>query len=88
MMIEIPTMDWANIVGLLGSGLMVVAYAYSNIAKELNFLWFNLLNLVGSLLLIASLTIHFNLASMALEIIWAVIAVIGLANTIRKGKTR
>ncbi|MBV2150646.1 hypothetical protein KRZ98_20800 [Sphingobium sp. AS12] len=81
-------MDWANIVGLLGSGLMVVAYAYSNIAKELNFLWFNLLNLVGSLLLIASLTIHFNLASMALEIIWAVIAVIGLANTIRKGKTR
>lgn len=82
------TLDWANIVGLLGSGLMVVAYAYSNIAKEMNFLWFNLLNLVGSLLLIASLTIHFNLASMALEIIWAAIAVIGLANTIRKGKAR
>lgn len=82
------TLDWANIVGLLGSGLMVVAYAYSNIAKELNFLWFNLLNLVGSLLLIASLTIHFNLASMALEIVWAAIAVIGLANTIRKGKAR
>lgn len=82
------TLDWANIIGLLGSGLMVVAYAYSNIAKELNFLWFNLLNLVGSLLLIASLTIHFNLASMALEIVWAVIAVIGLANTLRKGKAR
>ena len=81
-------MDWANIVGLLGSGLMVVAYAYSNIARELNFLWFNLLNLVGSLLLIASLTIHFNLASMALEIVWAEIAVIGLANTIRKGRAR
>lgn len=81
-------MDWANIVGLLGSGLMVVAYAYSNIARELNFLWFNLLNLVGSLLLIASLTIHFNLASMALEIVWAAIAVIGLANTIRKGNAR
>ena len=82
------TLDWANIVGLLGSGLMVVAYAYSNIAKEMNFLWFNLLNLVGSLLLIASLTIHFNMASMALEIVWAAIAVIGLANTIRKGKAR
>ena len=51
-------------------------------------MWFNLLNLVGSLLLIASLTIHFNLASMALEIVWAAIAVIGLANTIRKGKAR
>ena len=82
------TMDWANIVGLLGSGLMVVAYAYSNIARELNFLGFNLLNLVGSLLLIASLTIHFNLASMALEIVWSAIAVIGLANTIRKGNAR
>lgn len=78
--------DWANVVGLLGSALMVAAYAYSNIARQLNFLVFNLLNLVGSLLLIWSLTVHFNLASMALEIIWAVIALLGLGNALRTKK--
>jgi len=72
------TSTLANIVGLIGSGLMVVAYAYSNMAKTIDFLTFNLLNLIGSLLLIASLTVHFNMASMALEIVWALIAVLGL----------
>jgi len=72
------TSTLANIVGLIGSGLMVVAYAYSNMAKTIDFLTFNLLNLIGSVLLIASLTVHFNMASMALEIVWALIAVLGL----------
>ena len=78
------TIDLANVVGLIGSALMVVAYAYSNMAKSLNFVFFNLLNLVGSLLLIWSLTEHFNLASMLLEIVWAAIALLGLGNAIRK----
>jgi hypothetical protein len=69
---------------LFGSGLMVVAYAYSNMAKSLNFVIFNLLNLAGSLLLIWSLTVHFNLASMALEIVWAAIALLGLGNSVRR----
>ncbi|MES2156510.1 MAG: hypothetical protein V4512_01775 [Pseudomonadota bacterium] len=77
------TFDLANIVGLAGSAMMVVAYAYSNIAKTMNFVLFNLLNLVGSLLLIWSLTVHFNLASMALEIVWTLIALLGLAKAIR-----
>lgn len=77
------TFDLANIVGLAGSAMMVVAYAYSNVAKTMNFVLFNLLNLVGSLLLIWSLTVHFNLASMALEIVWTLIALLGLAKAIR-----
>lgn len=80
------TLDLASIVGLIGSGLMVIAYAYSNMAKVLNFILFNLLNLVGALLLICSLMVHFNVASMALEVVWAFIALIGLAKTLRKGK--
>lgn len=75
------TFDWANIIGLIGSALMVVAYAYSNIARAMNFTLFNLLNLIGSLLLIGSLTVHFNIASMALEVVWALIAILGLAKT-------
>ena len=78
------TFDLATIIGLLGSAMMVIAYAYSNMAKQLNFLWFNLLNLVGSLLLIASLTVHYNMASMALEIVWAFIALFGLIQVFRR----
>lgn len=77
------TFDLANIVGLAGSAMMVVAYAYSNMARTMNFVLFNLLNLVGSLLLIWSLTVHFNLASMALEIVWTLIALLGLAKAFR-----
>lgn len=77
-----PTL--ANIIGMIGSGLMVIAYAYSNLAKTINFVAFNLLNLVGSLLLIASLTVHFNMASMALEIVWAAIALVGLVAALRR----
>jgi len=80
------TFDFANIIGLLGSGLMLIAYAYSNMAKALDFTLFNLLNLVGALLLIYSLTVHFNVASMVLEVVWALIALIGLAKALRKGK--
>ena len=78
------TFDWANIIGLAGSAMMVVAYAYSNIAKQINFVFFNLLNLVGSLLLIWSLTVHFNLASMALEIVWTLIALLGLVKAMKR----
>jgi hypothetical protein len=79
-------LDFASTIGLIGSGLMVIAYAYSNMANALNFILFNLLNLIGALLLLYSLTVHFNVASFALEVVWAVIAIIGLARALRKGK--
>ncbi|WP_294392186.1 hypothetical protein [uncultured Sphingomonas sp.] len=77
------TFDLPNIVGLIGSALMVVAFAYSNIARPMNLVFFNLLNLVGSALLIGSLSVHFNLASMALEVVWAIIALLGLVKAVR-----
>lgn len=82
------TLDFANVIGMIGSGLMVIAYAYSNMAKVLNFTLFNLLNLAGSLLLIYSLTVHFNVASMALEIVWALIALASLGKALMKGKAQ
>lgn len=48
---------------------MVGAYAYSNLARSLNFMLFNLLNLVGSGLMVLSLSVHFNLSAMMLEIV-------------------
>ncbi len=68
----------ANIVGLMGSAVLVFGYAYSNIAKPVNFVLFNAANLVGAVLLGASLLVHWNLASFLLEIVWGGIALFGL----------
>jgi len=73
--------DLANLVGVVGSVLMIAAYAYSNLAARIDFRLFNALNLLGSLLLVLSLMVHFNLASMLLEVIWALIAAFGLVRT-------
>ncbi|WP_116089509.1 CBU_0592 family membrane protein [Sphingomonas crusticola] len=74
--------DLANIIGLIGSAIMVVAFAYSNLAKSMNLVLFNLLNLVGAVMLGGSLMVHFNLASLALEIVWAAIALFGLVKAL------
>lgn len=76
------TLDFANIIGLVGSALMIAAFAYSNIAARMDLVLFNLLNLMGSVMLGASLMIHFNMASLILEIVWAVIALFGLAKAL------
>jgi len=76
--------DLADVVGLAGGAMMVAAFAYSNLAKALNLVVFNLLNLIGAILLIASLAVHFNLASMVLEIVWAAIALLGLVRAFSK----
>ncbi|WP_328598116.1 CBU_0592 family membrane protein [Croceibacterium salegens] len=72
--------DLANLAGLLGAGLIVVAYAY-NTAKgeQTNPFVQHGLNFVGASLLIASLLVHTNLPSLLLEGIWACVAVWGLA---------
>lgn len=79
-------LDLANIVGLIGSALFVIAFAYSNLAQSMNFVLFNVLNLIGAFLLLYSLSVHFNLAAAVLEIAWAIIALLGLLRALRKGR--
>jgi hypothetical protein len=80
------TLDLANIVGLIGSALFVIAFAYSNIVRSMNFVLFNALNLIGAMLLLYSLSVHFNLAAAVLEVAWAVIALFGLVRALRQGR--
>jgi len=80
------TLDLANVVGLMGSALFVIAFAYSNLARSMNFVLFNALNLVGAILLLYSLSVHFNLAAAVLEVCWAAIALFGLLRALRRGK--
>ena len=78
------TFDWANLVGLLGSALFVGAFAYANAAARLNKLAFNIANLLGAVLLLISLSVHFNLAAFVLELAWAAIALWGIVRALRQ----
>lgn len=73
----------ANVIGILGSILIVSAYAYNVYAKAVDPFVYNGTNLLGALLLTLSLMVHFNLASLLLEIVWIVIAVGGLLKAYR-----
>ena len=74
----------ADVVGLIGSALFIGAFAYANIAKTLNKVWFNLANLAGAILLLLSLWVHFNLAAFVLEAAWAAIALFGIVAALRE----
>ena len=82
------TFDWANLVGLIGSAIFIAAFSYANAAKRLNKLWFNAANLIGALLLLWSLSVHFNLAAFVLEAAWGLIALAGLIAALRARRSR
>ena len=68
----------ADIIGLVGSALFIAGFAYANIVPDLDRRWFNAVNLAGSILLLVSLSVHFNLAAVVLESAWGLIALAGL----------
>ena len=72
----------ADIIGFIGSFCIVAAFAYSNMAKAMNLLLFNVVNFVGAALLAISLTVNYNLPTMVLEIVWMVIALFGIAKAL------
>ena len=73
----------ADLVGLMGSAIFIAAFAYANFAKRFDKLWFNLANLIGAALLLASLWVNFNLAAFVLEVAWGLIAALGIATALR-----
>lgn len=74
----------ANIIGFVGSGLIVAAYLYLTLTKAMNPFVYNGLNLAGAALLLISLTVHYNLPTIILEIVWITVALIGLAKAWRE----
>lgn len=73
----------ADIIGICGSVLFISAFLYANIAPAMNKILFNIFNLIGAILLLISLSVHFNLAAFILEAAWAVIAMFGLISALR-----
>jgi hypothetical protein len=80
----LPVAGWvADIVGMVGTALIVGAYAYLTFGKTVRPIAYNLMNLVGALLLALSLLVHWNLASFILELVWIAVALAGIAKALR-----
>lgn len=72
----------ADIIGICGSVLFIIGFAYANLAKAMDQLLFNALNLGGAALLLISLSVHFNLAAVVLEVAWGAIALAGVVRAL------
>lgn len=74
----------ANIIGITGSVLFMGAFVYANPVEQIDKLLFNAVNLVGAVLLLISLSVHFNLAAVVLESAWALIALSGIVKALQE----
>lgn len=74
----------ANILGMIGVVLVLWTYLLLQIGKlQAQSFAYSFWNLVGSLLIITSIWVHFNLASMVIEVAWALISLYGLIKSIK-----
>lgn len=72
-------MDIFQFIGFVGMCFIVGAYMLLQLGKtDANSLIFQSINLIGAVLLIISLLVHFNLGSFLIEVFWIVITLIGM----------
>lgn len=78
-------MDIFQIIGFIG--MLFVVYAYfllqAHTIKHTS-LKYQILNLVGAILLIVSLLVHFNLGSFLIEVFWIGITIYGIVKNRRE----
>lgn len=66
-------------IGLLGTVMVVLAYSLLQLERtDPKGLTYNVINLVGAILLLLSLCFNFNLASFVIEVFWIGASMIGL----------
>lgn len=76
-------LDIYTLVGFLGMGCIIAAYAYMTAKADPNPFVLHGTNLAGAALLTVSLLVHTNLPSLVLEGFWAAIAIYGLVKAMR-----
>ena len=81
-------LDWASMVGFVGTACIIGAYAYLTYKGEPNPFILHGTNLTGAALLTVSLVVHTNWPSLVLEGFWAAIAIWGLAKALKTRRTK
>lgn len=68
-----------DIIGIIGVSIIVIAYFFLQIEKlTVDNIKFSILNIIGSALILYSLTYNWNLASVIIESFWIIISFIGV----------
>ncbi|WP_068547665.1 CBU_0592 family membrane protein [Thalassotalea crassostreae] len=79
----------ADIIGMLGTIMVVAAFFMIQMDKlDPKGLQYNIINLIGAILLLISLCINFNLASFVIEIFWIAASIVGLWNYFSKSRNK
>ena len=74
---------WYDLAGNIGVLMMVVAYLLLQLEKlSSTAVSYLLLNAAGAVLVIVSLTFHFNLSAFLMEVFWLLISLFGLSKSL------
>ncbi|WP_320033462.1 CBU_0592 family membrane protein [Halarcobacter sp.] len=77
-------MDIFQLIGFIGMVFVVVAYFLLQTEKKKITSWtYQVLNLIGAILLLISLFVHFNLGSFVIEIFWIIITILGMYKNLK-----
>lgn len=72
-------MEWHNIAGSAGAAIILGSYLLLQLQKVSgSALSYSLANAVGALLVLASLSVDFNLGAFVIEAFWLLISIIGI----------
>ncbi|MGF1463805.1 MAG: hypothetical protein ACFB2Z_11720 [Maricaulaceae bacterium] len=78
---------WSDAVGLLGVACVVGAYVLIQTRRWTAADWrYSAVNAMGAILLLISLMVTFNLASVVIEVVWLSISVYGLWRALRRDR--
>ncbi len=81
------TMDIYQIIGFIGMLFIVWAYFLLQVEKQtVTSFYYQILNLIGAILLLISLFVHFNLGSFIIEVFWIIITLYGMYKNLRGKK--
>lgn len=80
-------MDIYQLIGFIGMLFIVWAYFLLQIEKQtVTSFYYQILNLIGAILLLISLFVHFNLGSFIIEVFWIIITLYGMYKNLRGKK--
>jgi len=82
-------MDIFQWIGFVGMICIVWAYFILQMGNHgIYSLYYQLLNLIGAILLLISLLVHFNLGSFLIEVFWIIITLYGMLKLYKKRKLK
>jgi len=74
-----------SIVGMVGAAMILLAYMLLQMGKmTTEGLWYTVVNLVGSLMILFSLFFDFNLPALFIEVVWISVSVVALVRLFMK----